>query len=378
MSDDGGRVGLDLPSQRARGEARGGSPRRPAAAAAADSRSPARAPRGETPSRVGSVQRETLEESRARRGSMREERLLRMEERRKRAGTPNDSPRGVSPRGAGGARAADDDDDDDNNDDKDTGPGARDADASDSKRAETPNPGQVGSKASGRWGRVRNTVMTGGAAEAAAGPVLAAAAQQRAPEKLPDVSHFVVAFNGQIESVLFSSGDDFYVKFAVIYGEDWTLLSGVKQGISQMGMRGAVSANQAVAWNFPLDLSFRSTNAFGWPQLALAVYGTDWAGNDVIRGYGSCLLPLSGGTSTKYVRLFAPKSASWMREFVTWLTGERTELQDPTFAARGTDRKVVNVRSDGLVKIRINVTTKNLAAFGFSEAVAHGSAPETS
>lgn len=52
---------------------------------------------------------------------------------------------------------------------------------------------------------------------------------------------------------------------------------------------------QSVVWNFPLEISFRSTNAFGWPQLAISVWGPDLLGNEVIRGYGATHLPTSPG-----------------------------------------------------------------------------------
>ena len=89
-------------------------------------------------------------------------------------------------------------------------------------------------------------------------------------------------------------------------------------------------------WNFPLDVTFKSTNAFGWPQARLcsihwafarawhdraqhvhgtcqtggppshahgvavsqvvvSVYGVDALGRDVIKGYGSMHLPTCAG-----------------------------------------------------------------------------------
>jgi len=28
-------------------------------------------------------------------------------------------------------------------------------------------------------------------------------------------------------------------------------------------------------WNFPVDVTYKATNAFGWPQLILSIYGFD-------------------------------------------------------------------------------------------------------
>ena len=53
-----------------------------------------------------------------------------------------------------------------------------------------------------------------------------------------------------------------------------------------------------LVWNFPLNITFKSTSPHGWPQLVLAVYGPDILGNDVVRGYGAVHAPLSPGRHT--------------------------------------------------------------------------------
>lgn len=53
--------------------------------------------------------------------------------------------------------------------------------------------------------------------------------------------------------------------------------------------------DQLLVWNFPLDITYKATNAFGWPQLVVSVYGLDTFGRDVIKGYGCIHLPICGG-----------------------------------------------------------------------------------
>lgn len=48
-------------------------------------------------------------------------------------------------------------------------------------------------------------------------------------------------------------------------------------------------------WNYPLDLTYKTTNAFGWPQLVVSVYGLDLFGRDVVKGYGCVHLPTCAG-----------------------------------------------------------------------------------
>jgi hypothetical protein len=50
-----------------------------------------------------------------------------------------------------------------------------------------------------------------------------------------------------------------------------------------------------LVWNFPIDVAYKATNAFGWPQAVVSVYGVDALGRDVIQGYGCIHLPTCAG-----------------------------------------------------------------------------------
>lgn len=127
--------------------------------------------------------------------------------------------------------------------------------------------------------------------------------------------------------------------------------------------------NRKVVWNFPLDISFKSTNAFGWPQLVLSVYGMDMLSRDVIQGYGRVHIPITPGRYTKYVRLFRPAPSSWMQGFTSWLNGEPPEFVNSSFIAGGEGREAVRVESEGLVKVQFNVVTKDMSTFGYSDGL---------
>lgn len=53
--------------------------------------------------------------------------------------------------------------------------------------------------------------------------------------------------------------------------------------------------NPSLVWNLPVDLTFKSHNAFGWPKMHFAVYGLDAFGKDVIQGYGFTHVPCTPG-----------------------------------------------------------------------------------
>ena len=70
------------------------------------------------------------------------------------------------------------------------------------------------------------------------------------------------------------------------------LFPGPQDGITQITRAaGGLCGSRQLTWNFPLDVAYRAGGAFGWPQLVLCVYGADWAGRDVLKGYGAVHVP---------------------------------------------------------------------------------------
>jgi B9 domain-containing protein 1 len=86
------------------------------------------------------------------------------------------------------------------------------------------------------------------------------------------------------------------------------------------------TAEEQIVWNFPIDISFNSTNVYGWPRIAISVYGIDFLGRDVIRGYGSALVPLSSGQHQLEIDMFNPMATSYLNEFMSWAMGNPPEV----------------------------------------------------
>ncbi len=83
------------------------------------------------------------------------------------------------------------------------------------------------------------------------------------------------------------------------------------EGTTQIAHK-SVEIGSKIVFNFPLEVTFRSTNPFGclysqwkqnksfWliisgPQLVISGYGLDAFGKDVVRGYGTTHIPISPG-----------------------------------------------------------------------------------
>ena len=162
--------------------------------------------------------------------------------------------------------------------------------------------------------------------------------------------------------------DNAYCKYAIVHGDDWTHLDGPQDGISQITRKTSGGPDQKLVWNFPVEVTYKSTNAFGWPQLVLSVFEIDALGRDVIRGYGCIHLPIAAGQFTRNVPLYKPLSASLLQQVASWVSGRPAEFSNPKFPAMGEGREVTRVQSTGHASVALNVITKDMSTFGYSEA----------
>lgn len=139
-------------------------------------------------------------------------------------------------------------------------------------------------------------------------------------------SSFALQCVGQVSSGNFDDLDYLYCRYCFTSGEDWEILGGLDNGLSQIACRNHLSQSPDVTWNFPVDISFKSTNVHGWPRIAISVYGLDYFGRDIIRGYGSALVPLQPGSHTVEVQMFRPVGNSLLNEWLSWLMGNPPEV----------------------------------------------------
>lgn len=96
---------------------------------------------------------------------------------------------------------------------------------------------------------------------------------------------------------------------------------------SHISSFGSLSGSSQVVWNFPIDISFKATNIYGWPRIALSVYGIDAFGRDIVKGYGSALVPLVSGTHRIEVDMFTPLANSLVNQVFSWIRGAPPEVR---------------------------------------------------
>ncbi|KAK9843285.1 hypothetical protein WJX74_009813 [Apatococcus lobatus] len=155
-----------------------------------------------------------------------------------------------------------------------------------------------------------------------------------------------------------------YCRYQVLHGEDWERLQGAEHGLTQLARGGR---KQELVWNFPLELAYRSTNAHGWPQLIVSVYGFDGWGRDVIRGYGSAYLPTFSGRHKVKMHLFRPQSATTAQAFTGWLWGMQAEYADGAYPGCTEGRELTRTISAGQVNVEMTTMTKDMELYGYSD-----------
>mmetsp|Transcript_3939 Transcript_3939/g.11646 ORF Transcript_3939/g.11646 Transcript_3939/m.11646 type:complete len:194 (-) Transcript_3939:499-1080(-) len=183
-----------------------------------------------------------------------------------------------------------------------------------------------------------------------------------------ELSAFFVVVNGQVESGEFNH-DDLYIRYGFSFGPDWSVFDGIETGLSQIA-RKTSGCDNSVVWNFPVDVSFKSTNAHGWPRMSISIYGVDSLGRDVVRGYGSLLIPPFAGDYERFIHTYTPVPSSLWQRFISWFTGTYAEFYDAKFVAQNDNREVTRVESTGVLKVKFSILTRGMEALGYSLAAA--------
>lgn len=110
----------------------------------------------------------------------------------------------------------------------------------------------------------------------------------------------LVTYRGLIESGNIHSNHSLTMLYTVVSSENWKLSNGQKSGQSQ----NASHNGGKIVWNFPFEMAFETAKPEGWPQLVVIIYGKDYFGRSVAKGYGNMHLPVAAGTQTRKIRVF--------------------------------------------------------------------------
>jgi hypothetical protein len=113
--------------------------------------------------------------------------------------------------------------------------------------------------------------------------------------------------------------------FAALVWSLFQVCQGLDTAVSQIAKCTDGEAPTFV-WNFPIDITFKSTNPHGWPRLVLTVVSRDMFHRFIVRGYGSTVIPTTAGHHTKVVRTFAPIATSFVQQVSAFFRGSSPQV----------------------------------------------------
>ena len=205
--------------------------------------------------------------------------------------------------------------------------------------------------------KLRTERITGGSKNSATATGSAAAARL--------AKAMLVNVSGRVESGHIRGAEQLMCSYEFSYGPDWRLQDQPTSTTcdSQYSTNVPTRAGATAVWNFPINATFTSTNIHGWPRLVVTICDHQL----VARGYGVCAIPPYPGHYIRYIPVFVPASSAPAQTFLGWLLNAPPEFRESKFTAQNDDREVTRVSSGGVVKVVINVTTRGMAEFGYSE-----------
>ena len=177
-------------------------------------------------------------------------------------------------------------------------------------------------------------------------------------------SQLYLNVSGRVESAHIRGHEQLMCSYEFVFGPDWRLQESPTATTcdSQYSVNVPTRAGATSVWNFPISATFTTTNAYGWPRLVVTLCDN----NLVARGYGVCVIPPYPGHYLRYIHIFTPLASAPVQDFLGWLLNAPPEFRESKFTAQNDDREVTRVQSSGVVKVVLNITTKNFDEYGFS------------
>ena len=157
------------------------------------------------------------------------------------------------------------------------------------------------------------------------------------------------------------------IKSEFVFGKDWDKEDGNLTEETQFTFKGDGTYNY-YSFNKQFEISFRSTNPFGWPQLVLICCSVDNDGNELVEGYGCVHVPTNTGRHERRIHIFSTLHESkWQEKLFGYSTKKKNEVTNASqVISSGQGREISRVRCDGWVKVIFQVSFRDMDKFGLS------------
>ena len=110
-------------------------------------------------------------------------------------------------------------------------------------------------------------------------------------------------------------------------------------------------------------------NPAGWPQMVLFCTGKNYLGQDVVKAYGSAIIPTEPGMHQKTIRMYSPVENNSIWEYFGFnreIDGLSHLINNPRAIASPDGREVSRVMATGKIIVNMQVTQRNLNRHGYT------------
>ncbi|XP_034488756.1 B9 domain-containing protein 1 [Drosophila innubila] len=189
-------------------------------------------------------------------------------------------------------------------------------------------------------------------------------------------SYFSLCITGQIVSATFPLGPDkefIFCRYELIAGPDWQLASGPQHGLTQMSTNKSGHFNDKIVFNMPIEVTYKSTSPFGWPQILISVYGQSGARDESLLGYAHVHLPVFGSrpqdeqsSSLNKVPILTPRCQNMIGDVTSWLLRRQPELKDPKVLLDNLQSKGLSIESYGTLELQLHTIMRGAHKLGYN------------
>lgn len=165
---------------------------------------------------------------------------------------------------------------------------------------------------------------------------------------------------GQIVGASGFPQNSLFCKWGVHTGGAWRLLSGLKEGQTQVDIP---QTGEMAYWSHPIDLHYATKGLQGWPKLHLQVWHQDSFGRCQLYGYGFCHVPSSPGHHRVSCATWRPLG-SWQEQLAQVFVGGGPQLRNPDLIYNGADRYRLQTEAMGTVELELGVIMRHFDKYG--------------
>lgn len=115
------------------------------------------------------------------------------------------------------------------------------------------------------------------------------------------------------------------------------------------------------------EVSFRSINPYGWPQIVLTCGTVNSDGKEIAKGYGCIHVPASTGRHERIVHIFSTTNDNsfWSKYFGSFASNEIPVKTPAKEISSGEGREISRAKCEGWLKVVFQVSFRDMNQFGF-------------